>query len=150
MRRRMVITALCLAIATGAATLGPEAAARKGKAPPQNAPAAPLEGTRWSVTMNPDPAAKEKGEAPFADALLFEGGKVTMTTCLTYGFAPSPYTATTSGDTVSFMTRQTALDAGKSTWTGDFKDGTVNGMMVWTKPDGSVVSYAYAGKKVAR
>jgi hypothetical protein len=150
MRRGMVMTALFLAIAGGAVPTGPEAAARQEKAPPQKAPAAPLEGTRWSVMMTPDAAAKEKGEASFEEVLIFEGGKVTMTTCQTYGFAPSPYTATTSGDIVSFMTRQSGSEAGKSTWTGDFKGNTVNGTMVWTKPDETIVSYAYAGKKVTR
>ena len=52
-----------------------------------------LDGSAWDVVVTPDEAAAKKSEKVFKDTLLFDDGRVTMTTCLEYGFTASPYSA---------------------------------------------------------
>jgi hypothetical protein len=110
----------------------------------------PLDGTKWNVKVTPDEAAMKKGEKVFDDVLVFDGGYVSMSECLKYGFKASKYTADKSGDGWSFQTEQMSKKQGKSIWTADVMGDAVKGKMVWTKADGTVLGYMFEGRKAVK
>ncbi len=114
----------------------------------QSATVSPLEGTTWPVTVTPDELATRKGEKPFADTLMFKDGKVTMSACVKMGFAPSTYTTAPAGAGWSLWTQQTSKDQGQTTWQATLTGETIKGTMVWKKSDGSLLHYAFEGKKI--
>jgi len=106
-----------------------------------------LDGTKWTVKVTPDEAAAAKGEKPFDDVLVADGGLVTMSECLKWGFRPSRYTTEAAGSGWSFRTEQKSKKEGTSVWTADIAGDTITGRMVWTKKDGTVLNYTFEGKK---
>lgn len=115
----------------------------------ETAPAAgsPLEGTKWTVKVTPDESAAKAGEEPFEDTLVFDAGKVSMTVCMKYGFTASTYTAAKTEKSWSFKTNQTSEKEGKSAWTAEIMGDEIHGKMKWTKTNGTIVNYMFAGKK---
>ncbi len=107
-----------------------------------------LAGSRWSVTLTPDDAAAAKGTKPFDDVLIFDSAKMTSPECLKYGFSASPYkSAQKKGEAMEFSTTQKSDAEGTSVWTGTIDGDAMNGTMVWTKKDGTVVTYKLSGKR---
>lgn len=114
------------------------------------ATASPLEGSRWQVKVSPDEAATEKGEHPFDDTIVFQGGKVSMSECVKVGFEATPYSVTKSGTGWSFRTEQFAAKLGTTVWTAEIEGSTIRGKLVSTKNDGNILVYSFDGKKEAR
>jgi hypothetical protein len=112
-----------------------------------SAAGAALDGTRWSVTVTPDTAAKKAGEKPSKDTLIFKDGQLTSTACVKYGFAPSAYTATGTSTKASFQAEQTSAKEGKTSWSGHATEGTITGTMTWTKQNGQTLQYTFSGKR---
>lgn len=109
-----------------------------------------LDGTKWSVKVTPDEASSGKGEKVYDDVLVADGGLVTMSECLKWGFRPSKYTTQQAGEGWSFRTEQTSKKEGTSIWTADIAGDTITGKMVWTKKDGTVLNYTFEGKKAGK
>lgn len=109
-----------------------------------------LDGTKWSVKVTPDAMAAGKGEKTFDDVLVADGGLVTMSECIKWGFRPSKYTTEQAGSGWSFRTEQTSEKEGTSIWTADIAGDTISGKLVWTKKDGTVLNYAFEGKKAGK
>ncbi len=112
--------------------------------------ATPLDGTRWQITITPDAAAKKAGEKPSKDALIFQGGQMTSTACVKYGFAPSSYTTAGTAASPSFQTEQASAKEGKMTWSGQVAGNTISGTAVWAKKNGQVLNSTFTGKKKAK
>lgn len=107
-----------------------------------------LDGTTWKVEVVPDAMAKEKGEKAFKDSLTFAEGKVSMSACQKMGFEPSPYTASKEGDKDwSFKTEQRSETQGATIWTATIHGDDIRGKMIWTKKDGTVLTYTVKGDK---
>lgn len=146
MRQVRVVVGLsvCLVGVSGAA-ISPRVGAEQ--ATTKMAAASPLEGTAWSVNVVPDEAAKQQGEKSFEDGLIFKDGKVTLTACVKVGFAPSTYTAEPVGGAWTLATEQISPDQGQTQWAAEISGDTINGTMVWTKQDGTVLHYTFQGSK---
>jgi hypothetical protein len=99
------------------------------------------------VKVTPDEAAMTKGEKIYDDVIIFDGGYVTMGACVKSGFDASKYTAGKSGEGWSFQTEQMSRKEGKTIWTADILGDAVKGKLVWTKKDGTALSYTFEGKK---
>ena len=111
----------------------------------------PLNGTRWGVKVVPDTQATERGEKPFTDILIFKDGKVTMSACVKYGYAASPYTLSPAGEHWAFKTEQVSEKDGKTVWIGDITGNTIKGTLAWTKKsDGVAYYYTFEGKKAGK
>ena len=110
--------------------------------------ATPLDGTKWQITITPDAAAKKAGEKVSKDMLIFQGGQMTSTACVKYGFAHSAYTAAGTSAAPSFQAEQTSAKEGKMTWSGKVSGDTIGGTASWTKKNGRMLHYRFAGKKV--
>ena len=117
---------------------------------PQAVATSPLEGMTWQVKVTPDAATAQKGEKPFDDTLIFQDGKVTMTACAKAGFASSAYTASPAGDTWSLTTQQMSNDQGETKWIANLSGNSIKGELIWTKQDGTILHYTFAGKKTAK
>ena len=109
--------------------------------------ATPLDGTKWKIKITPDEAAKKSGEKTSKDTLIFKSGQMTSTACVKYGFSPSAYTATGSAGGPSFQTQQTSAKEGTMTWSGQVSGKTINGTATWTKKNGQMIHYTFAGAK---
>lgn len=109
--------------------------------------ATPLDGTKWQITITPDAAAKKAGEKASKDALIFQGGQMTSTACVKYGFASSAYTAAGTAASPSFQTEQTSTKEGTMTWSGQVSGNTISGTAIWTKKNGQVLNSTFTGKK---
>jgi hypothetical protein len=107
-----------------------------------------LDGTSWKVEVNPDGMAKEKGEKDFHETLTFGDGKLMTVEGPKLGFETVPYRLSRSGDNDwSFVAEQMSGAQGKYVWAGTVHEGDVRGKLVWTKRDGSVVTYTFKGDK---
>ena len=119
-------------------------------AQPRPAPTSALEGSRWAVTVTPDEQAKQQGEKPFEDTLIFTQGKVSMSACAKYGFASSTYRASQAGEHWTFQTEQLSRKEGKTVWNAVTTGDAISGTLVWTKKNGAILHYTFEGKKLAR
>ena len=143
MRRTLVVTAL-MAMVTVAGFAATQTQ------PQMRAAGGALDGTKWSLKVTPDAAAAGKGEKVFDDVLVADGGLVTMSECIKWGFKPSRYTTEQAGSGWSFRTEQTSGKEGTSIWTADIAGDMITGKLVWTKKDGTVLNYAFTGKKAGK
>lgn len=107
-----------------------------------------LDGSSWKVVVTPDPAAAQKGEKPFDDTLVFKDGKVSMTTCMKYGFEASSYTAMEAEKGVKFKTEQVSKSEGHSQWKATIEGDKLTGKMSWKKSDGTMLQYSVTGTRV--
>jgi hypothetical protein len=105
-----------------------------------------LDGSSWKVKVRPDAAARAAGEKDFDDRLIFAGGELRSTACEPNGFAASAYAVETETEGLAFETRQESPKEGTSLWRGQVRGERIHGTMRWTKPDGSVLSYAFDGR----
>ena len=111
--------------------------------------AAVLDGTSWKVHVEPDAMAKKAGEKEFKDTLTFVDGKVSMSEYKKMGFESAPYTASKSGEKDwTFSSDPWSDSQGTTVWTGNIDGDSVKGKMIWTKKDGSVLTYTFEGHKL--
>lgn len=109
----------------------------------------PFVGT-WKIKVTPDAASKEAGEKEFEDTLIFEGGKLTATECVPYGFNPSPYSTYQYRAASSFESKMTSDEHGTAVWSGEVSTDTpdqIGGTKVWTKKDGNAIRYTFTGER---
>ena len=107
-----------------------------------------LDGTSWKVDVEPDQMAKDKGEKQFKETLTFADGKVTLS-APKVGTDASPYSVTKAGEKdMTFTAERVSYGEGTSVWTGTAHGKELDGKMVWTKNDGSVLTYTFKGNKL--
>lgn len=105
-----------------------------------------LDGTSWKVDVNPDGMAKEKGEKDFHETITFADGKIVTNEGPKVGFASAPYTLSRSGDKDwSFSSEQESEAQGTYVWSGMIHEDDIKGKLVWTKADGTVLTYTFSG-----
>jgi len=107
-----------------------------------------LDGTSWKLDVEPDSMAKDKGEKQFKETLTFADGKVTLS-APKVGTEASPYSVTKAGEKdMTFTAERVSYGEGTSVWTGTAHGKELDGKMVWTKNDGSVLTYTFKGNKL--
>ena len=105
-----------------------------------------LDGTSWKVSVSPDGMAKEKGEKEFHDTLTFADGLLVTGEGPKLGFNSASYSPSRSGDKDwSFTAEQQSDGQGTYVWSGTVHEGDMRGKLVWTKPDGTVLTYTVHG-----
>ena len=107
-----------------------------------------LDGTSWKINVEPDSMAKDKGEKQFNETLTFADGNITLS-APKVGTEASPYSVTKSGEKdVTFKAERTTAGEGNAVWTGTVHGNDLEGKMIWTKNDGSVMTYNFKGNKL--
>ena len=107
-----------------------------------------LDGTSWKVDVEPDSMSKDKGEKDFKETLTFADGNVSLS-APKVGFESSPYSVAKNGEKdMTFKAERSSAGEGSSVWTGTVHGGDVEGKMIWTKNDGSVLTYTFKGNKL--
>lgn len=113
-----------------------------------NEKVAVLDGSSWKVDVKPDSMALDKGEKDFKETLTFGDGNITLSTPKV-GDGASPYTVTKKGEKdYTFKTERDTTGEGNSVWTGDVHGNDIEGKMIWTKNNGSVLTYTFKGNKL--
>ena len=106
--------------------------------------ASPLDGTQWQIKLT-NTAAK----TPSEDRIRFEKGRFTSPLFQPKGFPTSNYTLTEEKDgPVIWETMQTSEAEGTLSWHGELGGDAMHGVASWRRPDGVVVDYTFAGRKV--
>jgi hypothetical protein len=107
-----------------------------------------LDGTSWKVGVEPDSMAKDKGEKEFKATMTFADGNVSLS-APKVGFEASPYNVTKAGEKdFTFKAERGSMGEGTSVWTGTVHGNELEGKLIWTKNDGSVLTYDFKGKKL--
>ena len=109
-----------------------------------------LDGTSWKVDVEPDGMAKEKGEKQFKETLTFADGNVSLS-APKVGFEASPYSVLKSGENpkdFTFKAERASVGEGSSVWTGTVHENNLKGKLIWTKNDGTVLTYTFSGNKL--
>ena len=107
-----------------------------------------LDGTSWKVDVKPDSMTKDKGEQEFKETLTFADGNVTMSV-QKVGGAPSPYSVSKAGEKdMTFKAERSSAGEGNSIWTGTVHGNDLEGKLIWTKNDGTVLTYTFKGNKL--
>ncbi len=68
-----------------------------------------------------------------ADTLIFKDGRFRSTACDQYGYGDGPYTATRSGETVSFEAETESPKYGKLLWKGVVRGPRLDGTMTMVR-----------------
>jgi len=110
---------------------------------------ASLEGTAWRLSVTPDKDAKKQGEKPFSDTLTITEGLVTFSACAKHGFLPSSYSAAKVEERWAFKTNQVSPTEGRIVWIAKIEGRTIQGKMVWAKPDGTLFNYTFTGTQTS-
>ncbi len=111
-------------------------------------PSADLDGTSWQLKVTPDRIAQEKGIKEFSDTLSFSSGKIVTAAGQQQGFPQAGYTTSRSGDSGwSFTAKQDNAHEGTFSWSGTVRGNEMRGLLIWTKPDRSVLTYTFRGAK---
>jgi opacity protein-like surface antigen len=106
-----------------------------------------LDGTSWKVDVDPDSMAKDAGEKQFKETMTFADGKVSLS-APKVGFESTPYSVTMTGKDLTFKAERTSAGEGSSVWTGSIHGGNLDGKLIWTKNDGTVLTYTLRGNKL--
>ena len=107
-----------------------------------------LYGTSWKVDVEPDNMAQSKGEKQFKETLTFADGNITVS-APKVGFEATPYSVTKAGEKdFTFTASRTSTGEGNSVWTGNVHGNNLEGKLIWTKNDGSVLTYTFKGTKL--
>jgi hypothetical protein len=107
-----------------------------------------LDGTSWKIEVEPDSMAKDKGEKQFKETMTFADGSVSLSTPKA-GFNSTPYSVTKTGEKeLTFKASRTSSGEGDSVLTGTVRGKEVDGKLIWTKTDGSVLTYTFKGEKL--
>ncbi len=107
-----------------------------------------LDGTSWKVDVEPDNMAQGKGEKQFKETLTFADGNITVS-APKVGFEATPYSVSKAGEKdFTFKASRTSAGEGNSVWTGTVQGNNLEGKLIWTKNDGSVLTYTFKGTKL--
>lgn len=104
---------------------------------------------KWKVRMIPDPDALRAREKEWDETLAF-----TPTTFMAEtfgaknGFKPVSYEEDTRRlGPATFTAIMKSDTAGTAKWTGTMQATSMQGQLVWTKKDGTVLNYTFNGEK---
>jgi hypothetical protein len=107
-----------------------------------------LDGTSWKLEVKPDDMAKDKNEKEFKETLTFADGNITLS-APKVGKDASPYNVTKSDEKeMTFNASRSSAGEGSSVLTGTIHGKDLDGKLVWTKNDGSVLTYTVKGSKL--
>ena len=107
-----------------------------------------LDGTSWKVEVKPDDMAKNKGEKEFKETLTFADGNLSLS-APKVGSEALPYFVTKSGkEDYTFKAERESSGEGSSVWTGTIHGNSIEGKMIWTKNDETVLTYTFNGSKL--
>jgi len=107
-----------------------------------------LDGTSWKIDVEPDGMTKDKGEKQYKETMTFADGSVSLS-APKVGSEASPYTVSKSGEKdFVFKAERASAGEGSSVWTGTVHENNVEGKLIWTKNDGSVLTYTFKGNKL--
>ena len=102
---------------------------------------------KWVVEMTSDDAKVK----PFEDTLTFKAGKLESAKLKKEGFKETEYEADVrGGQAATFTANAKGTKGGTAKWTGTVVVGEFSGTLVWTKADGTEVTYNYKGKREAK
>jgi len=102
----------------------------------------------WQAKLTPDEASAAAGAKTFDDALIFEQNQLLTEGFAFLGFNPGAYVIP-EGQTTRFTASLDSNVKGTLAWSGSVSGGTISGTLTWTKADGTVWRYTYAGTKRA-
>jgi len=103
---------------------------------------------KWTVTVTPDADADAAGEKEFEDAFEFKGIKFSSKFFKELGFEPVEYETDTRGVIAASFTAVFKSDEiGTAKWTGFTTGQEIQGELVRTRPDGTVLRFTYKGTK---
>ena len=106
--------------------------------------ASPLDGTQWQIKLTTSAVT-----TPSEDRIRFEKGRFTSPLFKPKGFSTSNYTLTEEKDgPVIWETMQTSEAEGTLYWHGELGGDAMHGVASWRRPDGVVVDYTFAGRKM--
>ncbi|MCI0568977.1 MAG: hypothetical protein L0Z52_12450 [Acidobacteria bacterium] len=144
MRNRLARLAI-LALALGVLS-SPALAAAKGKSTRNTrakpAPSPPEAGT-WRVNVVPESEAAARGEKEFDDTLVLNKGKFSSAACVPYGFGTVLYKV----EAGTWIANMDSPKEGKTHWHAEVNGDAISGKLTWTKPDGTVLNYAFSGAR---
>jgi len=107
-----------------------------------------LDGTSWKIEVEPDAMAKDKGEKQFKETLTFADGSVSLS-APKVGFEASPYSVSKAGEKDwTFKAERASAGEGNSVMTGTVHGNNLEGKLIFTKNDGSVLTYTFKGNKL--
>lgn len=110
-----------------------------------------LDGTSWKIEAEPDDMAQKKGAAQFKDVLVFAQGMASLQERGKSGLQAAPYEVLSTGKEGkehTFRMELASRGEGKWTWTGTVQGASMDGKLIQTKPDGSVLTYTFKGSKL--
>jgi hypothetical protein len=132
MRRRLVTLAAVLLALLATAT--PLVAKKK----PLN------EEASWTIRVTPDTQAAAEGEKVINDTLVLQQGFLkSKVSTEEHAFGTGPYTLKGSEFTAQIKSNY----EGKIDWSGLWTGDTIAGRMVWTRRDGTVLTYTFSGTR---
>lgn len=108
----------------------------------------PFEG-KWTVTLTPsNEDANQPGVRQFDETITFTTADFSTLKLAEHGFGPAPYQEDVRFyGPGKFSCTQTSDKEGKIDWSGFTSGQDLQGTMVWTKKDGSVVHYDFQGNR---
>ena len=107
-----------------------------------------LDGTSWKVDVEPDSMTKKAGEKQFKETLTFADGNLSLS-APKIGLEASPYTVSKAGEKDwTFKAQRTSAGEGGAVWTGTVHENNLEGKLIWTKNDGTVLTYTFKGNKL--
>ena len=137
---------LAILVLASGILLSPSLAAVKGKSSGKagaKPAAAPAEAGTWKVAVVPESDAAAKGEKEFDDTLVLSRGKFTSTACVPYGFGTVAYRV----EAGTWMADMESQKEGKTHWHAEVSGDSISGKLIWAKPDGTVLKYAFSGTR---
>ena len=113
---------------------------------PRTVRADAIEGTTWKVRLTPDGDGKA-----FDDTITFKGGKFISEALTKRGFKDVNYDDDTrQGGISNFKAVQTSDKEGEAKWSGTITAADMRGQLVFTKKDGSTVTYTLQGERKSK
>jgi len=110
--------------------------------------AAPLDGTKWKITVTPDAESLDNGAKEFAEELTFAEDNMSTTNCAGRGFKTSMYLVTEDDEVLKWKTVQHSETAGVGNWAGTVEDAKMSGKLIWSQRNGTRYVYTFAGERV--
>src|SRR5262245_58394694 len=110
-----------------------------------------LDGTSWKIEAEPDEMANKKGAAQCKDMLVFAQGMASLQERGKNGLQAAPYSilsTTNEGKELTFQMEMPSRGEGTWTWTGTVQGDNMEGKMIQTMPDSSVLTFTFKGNKV--
>ena len=105
-----------------------------------------IEGTVWKIKVTPS----DDGKA-FDDTITFKGGKFISEALGKRGFKEVNYEDDTrQGGISNFKAVQTSDKEGEAKWSGTITAADMRGELVFTKKDGSTVTYTFQGERKSK